>query len=621
MPTVSFSPSGSRAVIESGTPLIEACRQAGFSLPSPCGGKGLCGKCRVKMLAGDIPIDRRQRGCLPDHLLQTGWRAACVVREYGDLTLADPVADTADSVILTDFLSRETRGSSGLWEYAPEMPPPSATDRRDDETRLCEALAEGGALIPETVRMDFSTLVGLPEALRSCGFKCRVVGMGERILAIESAEAAGRRLGLAVDVGTTTVAAALCDLGDGSVLAVASRANPQSRYGDDVVSRIEHATRGQTELAEMRGLAVDTLEDLAEETRRHAGMNARPLLMVVAANTVMNHLLLGVSPAALAVSPFVPAFKGPVVVNARHLGWRGASPPLVHVITNISSYAGGDITAGLLAHDIQRLGGTTLFLDVGTNGEIVLADSGKLYACATAAGPAFEGARIKQGMRAAPGAVSRVCLSGRGMLEIGTVENMRPARGICGTGLLDAIALLATTGLIDEGGRLLCDEEARQRKARAAPALLSLLHEDDDGRAFWLERPGGRDETGVKLTQGDIREFQLAKGALAAGVRVLLETAGIPASGIDRVMLAGGFGNYLDPVSAVAVGLLPAGISADRVRSVGNAALAGARLCLLSRDERNVSEEIARKVEYVELSGRGGFQTAFAEEMLFPTQY
>ncbi len=613
MPTVTFMPSDKKIDVPAGTRLTEICRLAGFRLPAPCGEKGLCGKCRVRVLGGEVPIDRRQTNCLPAKLLALGWRAACVAETEGDLILADPDGHR-DGVILTDFMTREARGESGLWERELALAEPSTADQRDDQTRLFEAL--GAA---EPFLLDLPLLARLPDVLRRAGFRCRALGLGRRMVALGELSAERRpALGLAVDIGTTTLAAALCDLESGRVLSVASQANPQAIRGDDVISRIDYASRGPAELAEMRLLVVKALEELSDAARREAGTGDEPVLVAVGGNTVMNHLLMGMSPRALALAPFIPVFKEVEALSASQIGWRGGRPPLLLVVPNISAYVGGDITAGLLAHDVHRLEGNTLFLDVGTNGEIALASGGAVYACATAAGPAFEGARIKQGMRAVPGAISRVGLSEKGFLEIGVVDSVRPAQGLCGTGLLDAVAVLLRAGIVDAGGRILDADEVRKANPRVSPSLLAMLHDDGDGPAFWLERPSGRGNLGVALTQRDVREFQLAKGAVAAGAQVLMGVAGIGPGDLDRVLLAGGFGNYLDPAAALATGLLPAGIERERIRSVGNASLAGTRLYLLSEGERAEAAALSRSIKYIELSGRADFQDAFAEEMLFP---
>lgn len=618
MPKILFQPSGKSVEAAAGTRLIEACRQAGFSLSVPCGEKGLCGKCRVKVLEGDVPPDSRQVRCLPVSLLAEGWRAACAASVRGDITLADPDESQSAGVVLTDFAERRFVPPHGLWKRDLIMLPPSPQDRRDDVARLLTALDMAGITGPTPDGIDVSLLARLPGALRRSGFRCRAVGAGNELLAVHVSEDGKlpRNLGLAVDLGTTTMAAALCDLDSGEVLAVASGANPQASRGDDVISRVEYASRGPAERDELRLSAMAGLEGLADAARREAGLDDPILTIAVAGNTVMNHLLLGADSEALAISPFIPAFRAPMSVRAARVGWTGGEAPLLMTLPNVAAYIGGDIAAGMTALALDDLDGNTLFLDVGTNGEIVLAARGGIYACAAAAGPAFEGARIKQGMRAASGAVSRVDASADGGLDIVVMDSVRPAKGICGTGLLDAVAALLQTGLIDATGRMLEPDEARE--AGIDTKLLSLLHRNGEVPAVWLEKPVGPGETGVALTAGDVREFQLAKGAIAAGVRVLLDHAGIRAEDVDRVLLAGGFGSYLSPESAVATGLLPPGIPAARVRAVGNAALAGARLYLLSDEERVKTEELAKRVDYVELSGRDDFQIAFAEEMLFP---
>lgn len=616
MPVILFQPSGKRIEVADGTRLIDACRRVGFALPVPCGEKGLCGKCRVRVVKGDIPTDSRQVACLPVSFLADGWRASCVARVHGDLVLADPEDGRTAGVILTDFADRRAASPHGLWRRDITMPP-SGSDRRDDAMRLLAALAEAGISGLDASSLDIALFLSrIPGILRDAAFRCRVVGMGRHILSLRDCEGACRNLGLAVDLGTTTIAAALCDLDNGDVLAVASAANPQAEKGDDVISRLEYASRGAGERRELQTLAVEALETLADETRRKAGTDAPILLLAVAGNTVMNHLLLGVEAGALAVSPFIPAFRSAPTVPASHIGWKGGEAPLLLTIPNIAAYIGGDITAGMAALAIPDLDGVTLFLDVGTNGEIVLAANDRMFACAAAAGPAFEGARIRQGMRAAPGAVSRVEVAAAGGLDVVVMDAAGPAKGVCGTGLLDAVAALLRTGLVDATGRMLEPGEARD--AGMGEPLLSLLHEDGDGIAVWLEKPSLPGERGVALTARDVREFQLAKGAVAAGVRVLLDHAGIRPEDVDQVLLAGGFGSYLSPVSALATGLLPRGIPAGRVRAVGNAALAGARFYLLSDEERGRTEEAIGRVEYIELSGRDDFQHLFAEEMLFP---
>ncbi|MDR1535496.1 MAG: ASKHA domain-containing protein, partial [Planctomycetota bacterium] len=571
MPRLVFTPSGRTVEVAPGTSLLDACRQAGFFLPSPCGGAGLCGKCRVRIVAGEPLPAGRPEPRLSREEVAAGWRSSCLLSGYGDLVLADP-GGGGDGVALGEFLTRPLRGKSGLWEREAIPPPPSEADRRDDQARLL------GALGGEDLEMELPLLAELPGLLRRSGFRCRALGLGRRVLSIRGAGggSAGPRLGLAVDLGTTTLAGVLCDLDRGGVLAAIGRENPQRRHGDDVISRIEYASRGEWELAELGRLAGGAIEELAAAATAAAGLESGPILVGVAGNPAMIHLLLGLPPGELAKSPFVPVAREFRPVSADRLGWRGRNPPLALTVPGVSAFVGGDLVAGLLAHDLDRLEGSTLFLDIGTNGEAALAAGGKILACAAAAGPAFEGARIAQGMRAAPGAVCSIRLGPGGGFAAGVIGGA-PAAGLCGTGLLDAVAALRRAGIIDPGGRLLSRGEAAGELPGLSRELAGRLHENPEGTAFWLVPPDPAGMGGVALTQADVREFQLAKGALAAGIRLLLATAGVRPEALDRVLLAGGFGSYLDPASALATGLLPAGVPGGRVRPVGNAALAGSR--------------------------------------------
>ncbi len=615
MPTIAFTPSGKSADVPAGTSLSSACRLAGFTLPTPCGGNGTCGKCRVRVVSGDVPADAKQRACLSPDLLAGGWRASCMAEVTEDLTLADPDAERPE-VVLTDIGGRGAEGfGGGLWSVDVALAKPTKEDQQNDLDRLRRGLVDAGMKRTDALHFDTRILAALPGTLRHNDFAVRVTGHRDRVLAVSGREAKGRRLGLAVDLGTTTMAAALCDMDNGEVLAVTSRANPQSLHGDDVISRMDYAGKGSGELEEMCLLALDAIRALADDAKRDGYADGDILLIAVGGNTVMNHLLLGVDPGALAVSPFIPCFRDVPPIPAASLGWNG-NAPLFLIVPNIAAYVGGDITAGIAAHDVADLPGVTLFLDVGTNGEIVLAANGRVYACAAAAGPAFEGARISQGMRAQPRAIHWLDVAGD-RLVAKVIGDTTPAKGICGTGLLDAVASLLRVGIVDEGGRMVDIDEAGD--LGLSSDLLERLHEGEDGMAFWLERPTGHGDAGVALTQRDVREFQLAKGAVAAGVKVLLGVAGIGAEQVDRVFLAGGFGSYLRPESAVGVGLLPEGILATRVEAVGNASLAGTRLYLLSVAERERADNLLGRVEYIELSGRDDFQHAFAEEMLFPS--
>lgn len=616
MPTVTFQPSGASFPVPLGANLLEVCHQAGLSLPAACGGKGLCGKCRVRILEGAA---RPSAGCehaLSPAELAAGWRLACLVAVEGDMLVA-LAGESTRSVVLTDFKGRPCDLAPWVRAVPVELEPPTLADQTCDLLRLARAV--GLERYPDVA---LPTLGALATRLRALAWRCTAVLAGDRLLGIEPYAERPALLGLAVDVGTTTIAGALIDLVEGVTLAVASRTNPQAVRGDDVVSRIEYAGGGGDPAAsraareELQALVVQALREILLETRERVGAESDGLYALsVAGNTTMQHLLLGLDPEAVGAAPFIATALRPLTVRAAEVGLAEVGGALLLALPSISAYVGADIVAGLLAHGFDAEERTVILLDAGTNGEMALLHQGRILACATAAGPAFEGARISCGMRASTGAINAVTL-GAADIEIGTVDSA-PARGLCGTGLLDAVAVLLEAGILDETGAFLDPDELEEEAPELPPALAARVIEDDDGPAFVLARPAG-DAPRVTLTQRDVREYQLAKAAIAAGIDVLLAQVGIGAADLDEVLLAGGFGHYLRPESALRTGLLPEGAPVERVRAVGNSSLAGARLALLDASMRDRAEQLARDAEALELSGRTDFQTAFTLRMEFP---
>jgi uncharacterized 2Fe-2S/4Fe-4S cluster protein (DUF4445 family) len=429
------------------------------------------------------------------------------------------------------------------------------------------------------------------------------------LLAVAPASARPRLLGASFDLGTTTVVGELWDLVSGRRLAVASRTNPQRECGADVISRAEHAARDSAGLWRLQRLAAGCLAEILGECLDAAGAAPGDVHdLVVAGNTVMEHLLFGVSPEHIAQSPFVPVFTRMRAVPAADLGVPAAAGTMLSAMPAVSGYVGGDIVAGLLATRLlDEPQGNVLFIDIGTNGEMVLVSGGKATSCSTAAGPAFEGARISRGMRAMSGAIEEVRFDGQD-LECLTIDGAAP-RGICGTGLIDAAAELLRTGVLDGSGRLL---EPGELPAALPAALRARVRASEAGPEVLLGAGGE-----VPLTGRDLRELQLAKAAVRAGTEILLAEAKLAAPDLARVILAGAFGSYIDPANALAIGLLPE-VPVERVAFGGNTSAAGARLALLDHAVRDRAEALAREVRYLELSGRADFQERFAEAMFFP---
>jgi len=606
MPKFQCLPSGITIDVPDGITILEACHLAGVMIAAACGGKGICGKCRVRIVKGEVRSPPGEERTLSAAERRAGWRLACTTYLAGDLVIEVDKKAQSKEVILVDFKGREAEPDHCLRAMSLALPPPSLADQASDFERLARSIGS------ESLTADQRLLRELPQRLRRENFRVTAILDGHDLLDVCPAEGK-RALGLAVDLGTTTIAGALCEMASGDVLAVASRTNPQVRYGDDVITRIDHSRRGLEAREELQRVAAKAVAEIMAETCAISRQRSADIYAIqVASNPTMQHLLLCWDASAIAETPFILTMRRGAVVSASAIGLEAGAAAKLRTMPHISAYVGGDIVAGLLAHRIHEDSRAILFLDVGTNGEIVLRAGGITYACATAAGPAFEGARISCGMRAATGAIAAVRYS-EGDVRITTVDDV-PPQGICGTGLLDAVAVLLDLDLLDETGHIRRPDEC---PAHAPPLVRARLANSEGGAAFRLAAATSHNPE-IMLTQQDIREFQLAKGAIAAGCQILLQHAGLTPSDIDKVILAGAFGNYLRPASAQRTGLLPPEIPLARIAAVGNAALAGSRLCLLSAALRGEAERIAQETRYVELSGRPEFQAAFAEAMLMP---
>ena len=621
MATLTIQPTGRRQIVANGTTLLEALHRAGHYVPSVCGGDGTCGTCAVALIDTTSAATDRDRELIPKSELADGVRLACRIRLDRDLTVRLGEESTLRQAIITDFAGREAVSDGELKRHRIQVDEATLEDQRPDDRRVAAAVgrigtsshdATGGddaqvipgAGAPFDPIMPIELVRRIPGLLREHGRELTAILDRQRLVDIGPRTEVAP-VGLAVDLGSTTIVCAIVDLESARVIAVGSTANGQSVRGDDVVHRIAFAAETVANRDELAGLAVKAIVSAATDACHRAGRRLEEVSrVVVAGNSTMVHLLLRLDPHGLAQSPYVAATNGGFEVDAIEVGLPVAPGARLWTMPAISAWVGGDIVAGALAHDLEASGPTTLHLDLGTNGEIMLSHDNVLYACSTAAGPAFEGAGISCGMRATAGAISAAeCLDGE--LVIATIDN-QPAVGICGSGLVDVVAEMRAAGVIDVTGRILTGE----RLDGVMPAVAGRVIDRDGQPAIRL------DETGLlALTQKDIRQLQLAKGAIAAGTTVLCGLAGVAPGDVDRVLLAGGFGTYLRTSSAQRIGLLPRELDAGVVTPVGDAALAGARIGLVNRLERHAAQQVADQVRYVELSGRIDFQEAFVDAM------
>jgi len=610
MHRVVFEPDGRMLEVPEGQTLLEAARAAGLHLESPCGGKGTCGGCRV-VIPDDPPEPSEAcRSVLTGEEIARNLRLACQVRVTTDLRVLVPEETrVGDQKILTDGAMFDVPLRPNVRKTAVHLPEPSVADQRSDADRLLDALAENGLA---DLTIGVKAIRDLPKRLRTLDFHPAVVIIGDEVVHVDRPTTSDACYGIAFDVGTTTLVGYLVDLVTGDVKAVASRTNPQTAYGDDVVARIEYAGRETSGARTLQKMVVDALNEMVLEVCRRG--HIRPSVVYEATmvgNTTMNHLLLRLPTDAIGRAPFVAASASAHSVPARTLGLKIHQRGRLYTAPLIAGFVGADTLGAILATGMHEGDALRLTIDVGTNGEIVLGTRERILACSTAAGPAFEGARIRYGMRAADGAIDRVDIEGEEVV-LHTIGDA-PAIGLCGTGLIDAVTSLLAAGVIEKTGLMRSADDLAH-----APGLASRIVGADGERGFLL---AAGDQTGARhpilLTQRDVREVQLAKGAIAAGIGTLLEEFGAGIDDIEEVLLAGAFGNYIRPDRAQAIGLIPP-VPPEKVRFVGNAAGAGARMLLMNRNMRQVAEDVARGVEHVELSQRPDFQMRFAEAMFFP---
>jgi len=593
-----------------GTTIFNAANWAGLAIDSTCGGRGTCGKCKVRLLRGAHAdgVTEADHRFLSEAELADGWRLSCRAPVHADCVAEVPRLMTSPKAALLGY-GQHVLLNPNTTKVRLRLAEPTLEDQLSDLARVVKALdAEG-----YEVKVVPAVLRALPKTLRQDNFSITAVVCGDELIAVEPGDTTGKLYGLALDIGTTTVVGALVNLNTGAVEAVKSALNGQAPFGADVISRVSHTMMEPDGLETLHARIVETINTLFEELRGLPGVERENVYEVVAVgNATMLHLLLGIDPEPISVAPFIPAVDEPVTLPAAEVGLRVHPQARLSTLPHLGAYVGADIVAGVLATGLARNKDKKLrlYIDVGTNGEIVLGSAKRALATAAPAGPAFEGAQIKRGMRASEGAIEGVQIHG-GAVHLQIIGGAVRPIGLCGSGLVDAVAELVKCGLVDSSGRLLRPEEARERGL--PEALIERLVTEDGVRAFRLSEP----QDNIVLTQPDIRALQFAKGAIAAGVDVLMQHMGVTAGDLHEVLLAGSFGSYINPASARLIGLVP-WVPVERIVAVGNAAGEGAKICLLSFRERQAANRLPEFIEYLELSGRPEFNDIFTEALGFP---
>jgi uncharacterized 2Fe-2S/4Fe-4S cluster protein (DUF4445 family) len=600
-----FQPDGAEVRVPNGTPIFDAASWNGVAIDSTCGGHGTCKKCKVRVVEGDVPISAVDPRAFTVDELRAGWRLACRAPAQHDLVIEVPPLQTRPKAALVG-VGRHVILRPAVQKRHLVLEEPSMEDQRSDLARVMDALED---LAP---RVELPVLRKLGTVLRSSGFDVTAVVCDDLLIDVEPGDTTARRYAVAFDLGTTTVVATLLDLETGQPVEVRSMLNRQQPFGADVISRISATMMQDDALDTLQTRAQETLAQLADEVCAAARVDPGEVYEVsVCGNVTMMQLALGIDPEPLSMAPFVVSTHELPPTTAADFGVRVHPRAPAFVFPSIGAYVGGDIVAGLLATGMTRDKRLRLFIDVGTNSEIALGDQDRVLATAAPAGPAFEAAQIRCGMRAAEGAIEGVKLADD-TIELEVIGDV-PAVGMCGSGLVDCVAELVRAGLLDHSGRFVPDEVA----AELAPRLSERLTKVGEERVFVMHARGLDPAESVYLSQRDVRELQFAKASIATGWGILLRELGLEADAIQQVLLAGSFGAYLKPASAIRIGLVPP-MALPRIVSAGNVAGEGAKMAALSVRERAEARSIVREVTYVELSGRTDFNDLFIDQLAFP---
>ncbi|OGK81431.1 MAG: hypothetical protein A2X53_20310 [Candidatus Rokubacteria bacterium GWA2_70_23] len=596
-----------------GATILASAQAAGVDITATCGGRGRCTSCRVKFVSGAVPpptvMDELQLG---DALVREGYRLSCQCRvvEPVDVLVAPPLDERSFQILGARVPPEELARieiDSGIRKEVVTIDLPKEEHR---QTSDLEALL---ALVGRTTEdVSPEVLKTLPHALRDHHGEITVTTFGSRLLAVEPGDTSLLKFGLAVDIGTTSVVTTLMELESGEQLAAVSSLNPQAVFGADLMSRIAFAQFNPGNLRKLQTRIIGLLNQHIEQIVRDSGVLAKWIYkVVIVGNTCMHHILLGIDPSHVGLAPYAPVMRHPLVLPARELFLKVNPEARVCLLPIVAGFVGADAVGVALATRIAETPDLRIAVDIGTNGEVLLGSRDRLWACSAPAGPALEGAQLRHGMRGALGAIDRVWLED-GDLRVQTIGDA-PAQGICGSGVIDAIAVLLDTGAIDWMGLIAVEE-----RDRLPAPLRERIGVRGEERVVILVRPSEGDAPReILLTQDDIRQVQLCKGAIASGAAMLQRIAGVAPEQVSELMLAGGFGNYLSIRSALRIGLIPP-LPASRIRYVGNAAALGAQLALMSEAERARADRIARRIDHVSLAAHPDFQDVFVDCLNFP---
>jgi len=605
---VRFEPEGKKLEVKLGSTILDAAKTAGVRIRSECGGQGKCGKCLV--IVEDQSklnsISNAERQHISDDKLKLGYRLACQSIIGGTVTVFIPPQSRLETrKIQTEGMERSVEFNPAVKKIHIILPKPELRDITPDFERLCIALKKKGF---NSLEIDYKLLKTLPIFLRNAEWDVTVaLWKGKEVIAVEKGNTVSDTYGFSVDIGTSKMVGYLVNLTSGETISVSFTENPQIACGEDIISRIDYTVSEKEGLKKLQLSVIEAINSLIKETCLDANVKRdRIYEITVAGNTAMHHIFLGISPKYLAVAPYVPAIKRSVNVKAEHLGLKVNPLANVYVLPIIAGFVGADAVADVLATGIYETDDMNLLIDIGTNGEVFVGNREDIVSCSCAAGPAFEGMHLEHGMKAVTGAIESLRIDPKDYgVEYKTIGDAKPI-GICGSGMIDAVAEMFKCRIIDSRGHFNKNIQTdRLRRENGQPKFVIA----------WKEESGT--EYDVTVSQKDVQEILLAKAAIHTGAAILMKEKKVREQDIDHVYIAGAFGGYLNPESAKFIGLIP-DVEVDKINFVGNTAISGAKICLISANMRDVAEKLSENIRYIELTTRPDFHGEFINSLSIP---
>lgn len=611
MRTVTFLPSYRKIEVARGSTILDAAQRAGLNMNVVCGGLGKCGKCVVYVQSGRTEFDQQKysRFFTPEEL-ERGACLACATLVQGDLQVVVPESTLIqEQKILVRGDDNPIDFRPSIKKYFVELQPPTLSDPSPDLSRLLWGIQKSGGPEAEKIYVPLEVLREIPAILRHSDWKVtgtlRLVPGGYRLIDLQENNTADRIYGVAVDLGSTTVVVYLWDLVTGKVVGVASNYNKQISCGEDILARVNYARKNG--LTRLQALATESINSAITTACNAASIDRDDIYeVVVAGNTVMTHMLLGIDPAYMIAEPYVPVVRRALSVAASRIGIACNPNGGLFAFPAVSDFIGGDIIADIIACGMAERDEISLLIDIGTNFEVVLGNKEWMFSCAGAAGPALEGGEVLFGMRANPGAIEKITIEAETLTpKFSTINNIKP-RGICGSGLIDLLAELLVTCVIDRTGRI--------NPEISNPRIRKNGHFPEFVIAWAKETDIGKD---IVITENDIKNLIMSKASVHAACVTLMKAAGVSRHEIDNIYFAGAFGNYIDKRNATTIGLIPE-IEISQIRNIGNGAVVGANIALINRRMRKQLDEIAHKIAYIELNAENAFMDEYTSSTFLP---